>query len=110
MGNSYCWIAGYKATEQNGPPNVTENYKDTEINKAYKQARKYVEKDGKCDFCSIGPDSFLKCWKLDKGHKANFRKVSENVLTFYSYDGLKLDDETKTELKKTDFEWQYLYY
>ena len=50
------------------------------MREAYKQANKFVEDNYNDGMCTVGPDSFLKCWKLEKGCKAKFKRISENIL------------------------------
>ena len=111
MGNSYrCWVAGYTVSEQNGPPTLVTNYKDEGMCEAYKQANKFVEDNYNNGMCTVGPDSFLKCWKLEKGCKAKFKRISENILLCYYHGHLNLDDETKAVVKSDTFKWTYFYY
>jgi hypothetical protein len=111
MGNSFrCWVTGYTASEQNGPPALVSNYKEKGIREAINQANEYVEENYKDGFCTIGSDNFLKCWKLEKGCKAKFEKISKNVLLCYYYGYLSLDKETKAEIDNDNFSYTYLYY
>ena len=107
--NSFrCWVTGCTASEQNGPPAVVINYKEKGMYKAYKDASDYVEKNKEDGFCVVGPDGFLKCWKLQKGCEAKFERTSENVFLCYYNGELKLANDTKGEMKK--FNRTDLYY
>lgn len=99
INNFRCWVTGYTPSDKNGPPVLVTNYKDKGIHEAMKQANKYVEENYKDGFCIIGSDNFLKCWKLEKGCKANFKKISQNVLLCHYHGYLELDEETKSEIK-----------
>jgi hypothetical protein len=111
MGNSFrCWVAGYTASEHNGMPTLVTDYKDEGMREAYKKANKFVENNQKSGFCTVGPDSFLKCWEVKNGCKAKFKKISENVLLCYYHGELSLDDETMKVVKNDTFEWTYFYY
>ncbi|KAJ7382643.1 hypothetical protein OS493_033699 [Desmophyllum pertusum] len=85
MGNSNpVWEPGYTPDVHCGAPKVTEDYKDDPkgIQAAYRKARKYVNEDPGRRFCTIGPESWLKCWEVDKGYKAKFKRVNDNVTNY----------------------------
>ncbi|KAJ7382640.1 hypothetical protein OS493_033696 [Desmophyllum pertusum] len=66
MGNSNpVWEPGYTPDVHCGAPKVTEDYKDDPkgIQAAYRRANKYVDDNPERTFCTIGPQSWLKCWK-----------------------------------------------
>ena len=81
MGNcssSYkAWLPGY-APDQCGAPSLEENYVKDGIQEAYRKAGKFVEKNSNSAFCTVGPDTWLKCWKSE--NKPKFKKVKDNVV------------------------------
>ena len=105
---SVRWVVGYTAAELNGPPASVLYYKD--IREAYKKATEHVKEHPDNGFCSIGPDSTLKCWELRKDCKAKFKKTSENIVLCYHPKELNLDENAKPDIEESETdEWTYTY-
>ena len=99
MGNcssSYkVWLPGY-APDQCGAPSLEENCVKDGIQEAYRKAGKFVEKNSNCAFCTIGPDTWLKCWKSE--HEPKFKKVKDNVVLHLNFYHLKIEEDSKTRM------------
>ena len=111
MGNSLVWVPGY-APDQCGAPKLNKDYKDDPkgIQAAYRKASQYVDENPGCTFCTIGPQSWLRCWEVDKGFKAKFKRVDENVLLHFHEGKLKVEKDKRAELLYQDYKWGYLYF
>ncbi|KAJ7382638.1 hypothetical protein OS493_033694 [Desmophyllum pertusum] len=92
-------------------PQVT-NYKDDPkgIQAAYRKAQKYVDEDPERRFCTIGPESWLKCWEVDKGYKAKFKRANDNVLLYFNKGYLDVEKDARAKLLYEDYKWGYLYF
>ncbi|KAJ7382637.1 hypothetical protein OS493_033693 [Desmophyllum pertusum] len=113
MGNSNpVWEPGYTPDVHCGAPKVTEDYKDDPkgIQAAYRKARKYVNEDPGRRFCTIGPESWLKCWEVDKGYKAKFKRVNDNVLLYFNNGYFEVDKDERAKIVYEDYKWEYLYF
>lgn len=112
MGNSQpVWVPGY-APDHCGAPKEVKDYKDDPkgIQAAYRKANQYVNQHPDCAFCTIGPQSWLKCWQVDKGSKAKFKRVDENVLLYFNQGKLDVEKDKRAELLYKNYEWGYLYF
>lgn len=111
MGNSHVWVPGY-APDHCGPPKEVKDYKDDPkgIQAAYRKASQYVNQHPDCAFCTIGPQSWLKCWQVDKGSKAKFKRVDDNVLLYFNQGKLDVEKDKRAELLYQNYEWGYLYF
>ena len=90
-----AWLPGY-APDQCGAPSLEENYVKDGIQEAYRKASKFVEKNSNCAFCTVGPDTWLKCWKSE--NKPKFKKVKDNVVLHLNFYYLKIEEDSKTRM------------
>ena len=106
------WAPGY-AADYCGSPMIVKNYKDdpSGIQAAYKRAADLVHEYPQCRFCTIGPESWLKCWELETYKAAKFKKVNENVVLHF-HKSLNFEKEPKLVelIGQTEKYWGYLYF
>lgn len=90
------WIPGY-VPHDFGEPYDEKDFASTKegIVGAYREAYRLVKKDPQHTFCTIGPQMWLKCWKI-KEKKPEFVKNHDvNVGLYFNSDQLTLHEGYK---------------
>lgn len=90
------WLPGY-VPDHCHEPYIEEKVKGG-IQEAYRKAAEFVKKNPNDGFCTVGPETWLKCWKNE--HEIKFKKVEANVVLHLNIYYLKIEEDSKNKMEK----------
>ena len=88
------WLPGYEPDHCH-KPYIDE--KEGGIQEAYRKAAKFVKENPNDGYCTVGPGTWLKCWKSENEPK--FKKVKDNVVLHLNCQYLKVEEHSKNKME-----------
>ena len=92
------WLPGYEP-HQCGKP-FSEEKVEGGIQEAYRKAAKFVQENPTNHFCTVGPSTWLRCWKVE--HEPKFNEVEANVVLHLNHYYLNVGDDRKKDIMEDD--------